>query len=102
MKLNANLSDINPRELARSVLRYRGTFITLLIIGLLGYAGYQISRITGVQPDQAYLAQQQKNHRTAAKLKVNKDVITGLKQLQSSGDTTVPINPGKHDPFSLD
>lgn len=99
MNLNANLSDINPKELLATLQRSSKTIVTLIIIGLIGFTGYRISQITAVQPDQAYM-QSQKDADSVTSLKVNKDTINQIKSLQSSGDTSVPINPGKYNPFT--
>lgn len=92
--------SLNPKQLLAWLSRSRTILSVLVMVGLLGYTGYQISHITAVQPDQAYISVQQKTTKVP-NLRVNKQVISQLKQLQSSGDTTIQVTTGKQDPFSL-
>lgn len=97
--MNQQLS-LNPKQLLAWLSQSRKTLTVVAILGLLGYAGYQVSRITAVQPDQAYITLQQKTTKVP-NLRANQQVINDLKQLQSPGDTTIQVTTGKHDPFSL-
>lgn len=97
--MNQDIS-LNPKQLLVQLGHYRTTLTILTIIGLLGYTGYQISHIAAVQPNQAYISVQQKTSKVP-NLRVNKQVISQLKQLQSSGDATIQVTTGKQDPFSL-
>ena len=97
--MNMNL-NFDPKALLASLSRYKNLSITLVVIALFGFTGYQISHIVGVQPDEAYLEMQKAKAKTTS-LKVNKDTIQQLKDLKSSGDTSIPVNAGKQNPFSL-
>ncbi len=97
--LNLNL-NLDPKAIARALGRYKNLAVILLVLALFGYTGYQISHIVGVQADQAYLEQQKAESKTTS-LKINKDTIEQLKGLKSSGDTSIPVNIGKQNPFSL-
>lgn len=100
MNMNIDLKNINPKAVLAALARYRNLAVTLIVLALFGFTGYQISHIAGVQADQAYLTQQ-KNQRKTTSLKVNKNTIEQLKNLKSSGDTSIPVNVGKQNPFSL-
>lgn len=77
-------------------------FLTLLVcIGLIGFTAYQISQITAVKPDTAYM-ELQRPKSTPAQLKASPQTIEKLRSLQPAGDTRATINPGKPNPFSLD
>jgi hypothetical protein len=95
MKLNLDLKNI-----LTVVSRYKRIVITLVIIGLMGYTGYQISRITSVQPDAAYL-ETRRAEAKAVSLKINKATQDKLRGLQSAGDTSVPTVSGKSNPFAF-
>ncbi len=85
--------------IAARLLKVRGFLIALAIIGLVGYAGYLISRIVDLQPDQAYLASKRQE---IDKTKINFDkktiqTINNLKQINPTVDLS---NVGKSDPFA--
>ena len=90
--------SLNLKQITDIIIAKRGMLIFLLVIALFGYTGFQISRITSVQPDQAYISAQKKS---SVSLKGNKATIENLKALRSSGDTSIPINVGKHNPFTF-
>ena len=102
MKLNMNisLSNLDPKILLPAIKRISGPLVTLLIIGLVGYTAYQISRITSVQPDAAYMEANRKDHKTTS-LRINQETMRQLESLKAAGDTTVPVVTGKDDPFRL-
>lgn len=92
--------NINPQQLVSQLSRFRGLVTIVAIVGLLGYTAYQVSLITGVQPDAQYLSHQRASA-PSIKLKISRNTIDKLKALQSAGDTTVPVGTSKNDPFSL-
>jgi hypothetical protein len=101
MNLNTGLSlKLTPASLVRYLARHQRFLATLIILGLLGFTGYQISRIFGVQPDQAYLTEQQAKSKVPS-LRINKATLSGLQSLQSAGSTNIPLSIGKQNPFSL-
>lgn len=103
MKPNMNLSmnlNLDPKQLMPV---FKGTIRPLTIIialGLIGYTGYQISQVTSVQPDTAYMEANRQNHKTPS-LKINQDTLRQLKSLTPAGDTSIPVEAGKNDPFQL-
>jgi predicted negative regulator of RcsB-dependent stress response len=99
MNLNLKL-EYNPKAIMAFANKYLGVAVMLIIAGLFGFTGYQISRITGIQADQKYLELQKDTVKTTT-LKVNKDTLDQLKNLKSGGDTSIPVNTGKQNPFSL-
>ncbi len=100
MNQSISLSDLNPLKLAKALKHYVRPLIWLIVVGLFCYSGYQISQISKIGPDPGYL-QANQNKQKVINLKSNQAVINELRTLNSSGDTTIPINPGKHNPFSL-
>lgn len=96
----SSLSSINPKQILAVVAKYRLLITIIVITGLVGYTGFQISRIFAIQPDQAYVASQ-KEKAKATSLRVNKKTIQELQALQSAGDTSISVTPGKNDPFSI-
>jgi hypothetical protein len=102
MNMKLNLGSFDIKRIGLMLLGYRKLFITLAIVGLLGYTGYQISRITAVQPDKAYLDAKKEDKQAAVpNLRISKDVQERLRSLQSAGDTSIPVNVGKSNPFTL-
>lgn len=97
--MNADISSLTKYLNLRTIARYRGLIVTLVVIGLVGFTAYQISLITSVQPDQPYLAAQKDGGGT--KLKLTPQIIENLQQLQPAGTGDVQIRPGKNNPFSL-
>ncbi len=97
--MNANL-HLDLKQLSPLFLRYRASIATLIILGLVGYTGIQISRVTSVQPDQAYLQAQQSNTKTTT-LRIDKQTLDQLRALKPAGDTNVPVTVGKENPFTL-
>lgn len=100
LSMNISLSSFDPKTLLPAVKRVIGPAITLVIVALVGYTAYQISRITTVQPDTAYMEANKKSHKTPS-LKINQETMKQLKNLTPAGDTTVPVVTGKDDPFRL-
>lgn len=99
MNLKANIS-LSSAQLLPLLNRSKRIIVLVVAVGLIGYTGYQISQITAVGPDEAYLTQATAKQKVP-NLKSNKDTVQQLKTLHSAGDTSIPINPGKHNPFSL-
>lgn len=103
MKPNMNLSmnlSLDPKQLMPV---FRGAIrpLTIMVaLGLIGYTGYQISRVTSIQPDIAYMETNRQNHKTPS-LKINQDTLRQLKSLVPAGDTSIPVEAGKNDPFQL-
>jgi hypothetical protein len=101
MNLNTNLSfKLDPTALLQFLAARRILVTIVVVVGLLGYTGYQISQIIAVQPDQAYISQQQGKAKTAD-LKVSKPIIAQLQQLQSPPIPAAPATIGTQNPFSL-
>ncbi|HUC20954.1 MAG TPA: hypothetical protein VMR98_05705 [Candidatus Polarisedimenticolaceae bacterium] len=100
MNNSISLKDLNPAKLLPIVKRYRRIAILLLIGCLFGYTGYQISGISNAKPDQAYLHLHE-NDLKVPNFKIYAKTLEQLSQLDSSGDTSIPIKPGKQNPFSL-
>ena len=97
--MKSNISfDLKP--IIESVQRFKSLAVTLLVVGLFGYTAYQISLITAVEPDAAYLQANEKES-AVPNFKRNKATIDEIRQLKSSGDTRVDTAAGKGDPFSL-
>lgn len=97
--MNQDISTLNLKLLLPWLRRSRKLITTLIILGLLGYSGYQISQITAIQPDQAYINTQAKANKVPS-LRANKQVISQLKGLREPGDTTIQVTTGKQNPFS--
>jgi hypothetical protein len=101
MNINTSLNlKFNPAAVGRYLARHQRFWSILIVLGLLGFTGYQISRIFGVQPDQIYLSQQQSSAKVPS-LRISKSTLSQLKALQPAGDISIPLNVGKQDPFSL-
>jgi hypothetical protein len=101
MNLNSSLNfNLDPKQLLVVLNRYRKLLLTITIIGLLGYTGYQISQISAVQADQTYTQSKQKDS-AVVNLRVNKNTLEQLQSLHPAGQSSTPVNVGKHDPFSL-
>lgn len=100
MNNNIHLSDLNPKKLLAVLLRHKNFLTTLAVLSLFGFTGYQISQITAVEPDSAYMTIKEKETKTT-NLKVNKDAVDQITNLKPSGDTSIPVNVGKANPFSL-
>ncbi len=103
MNLNNDLHfnfNFDWMVIVRLLSRYRVFLTILVVIGLFGFTGYQLSGLFAVQPDQAYLTQQQATAKIP-NLKSNKTVIDQIKQLQPGGDTSIPLTVGTQNPFSL-
>jgi predicted negative regulator of RcsB-dependent stress response len=92
--------SFNPKQLLTWLSRSRRTLTFLIVAGLLGYTGYQISQLTNVQPSPAYITVQQAASKVP-NLRGNQQVISQLKKLQSPGNTTIQVTTGKQDPFTL-
>jgi hypothetical protein len=101
MNMNLNLKSIKlPTQISPRQLRQARRITTILVVlGLVGYTGYQVSQIISVPADQVYL-QEQSQALEGIKLKVSAQTIQDLSQLKPAGDTAVPIQTGKEDPFS--
>ena len=98
MKNKLNLNKLLNLALGY-LYRLRSFLIVLIVVGLVGYAGYLASQIISIQPDQAYLSTQRQQ---LSQSKVNFDkstiqTINSLVQLNPQVDLT---NIGKSDPFS--
>jgi hypothetical protein len=100
MNLNGSISNINPKAILGIAARYRNLVVILIIAGLLGYTGYQISRITSIQADPAYMAAQKGKDKVTS-LKINKSILEQLQKLRPAGTSSAPVNVGKQDPFTL-
>lgn len=100
LNMNLSLSSFDPKLLLPALKRISGPAVTLVIVLLVGYTAYQISRITSVQPDVAYMEANKKDHKTPS-LKINQETMKQLKSLTPAGDVTVPVVTGKDDPFRL-
>ena len=100
LSMNISLSNLDPKMMLPALKRISGPAITLVIVILVGYTAYQISRITSVQPDVAYMELNKKDHKTPS-LKINQETMKQLKALAPAGDTNVPVVTGKDDPFRL-
>ncbi len=100
LNMNISLSSLDPKLLLPALKRISGPAVTLVIILLVGYTAYQVSRITSVQADVAYMEANKKNHKTPS-LKINQETMKQLKSLAPAGDTNVPVVTGKDDPFRL-
>jgi predicted negative regulator of RcsB-dependent stress response len=97
--MNQDISTLNLKLLIPWLRRSRKLITTLVILGLLGYSGYQISQITAVQPNQAYITTQTKANKVPS-LHPNKQVLSQLKGLREPGDTTIQVTTGKQNPFA--
>ena len=101
MNLNTNLKfSLDPVVILKFLAARRVLVTIMAVVGLFGYTGYQISQISAVQPDQAYISQQQGKAKTA-NLTISKPIITQLQQLQSPAIPTAPPTVGTQNPFSL-
>lgn len=98
--MNISLSNLDPKMMLPALKRISGPLVTLIILVLIGYTAYQISRITTVQPDAAYLEANRKEHKTT-NLRINQETLKQLESLEAAGDTVVPVVTGKDDPFRL-
>lgn len=94
------ISDLNPKKLIPLAGRYKTLLTTLVVVGLIGFTGYQISQITSVEPDAAYLQAKEKESKTAS-LRIDKKTLDQVNQLDSSASTPAPANVGKSNPFSF-
>ena len=79
--------------------KLRGFLILLVVIGLFGYAAYQVSRIVAVAPDAAYL-EKAKGDASATVIKLDVKAVEGLKNLVPVDVKVDLSNVGKSDPFS--
>ena len=98
--LNTSISfklptKISPRQLTQA----RRLLTILVVLGLVGYTGYQVSQVTAVEADQVYL-QSQSEQLSSIKLKISPQTVQDLAKLKPAGDTSVPVQSGKEDPFS--
>ncbi len=99
--MNLNFSiNFNPTAARKLIARYYRVVIGFAVLVLVGFTGYQLSRVVAVQPDAAYLTIQEQTVRTPS-LRSSKTVLLQLQKLQSAGSTTNPVTVGKQDPFSL-
>src|SRR4051812_23017044 len=99
MNLNESISlgDLNFKKLLPLLARYQKGIVSLVLLALIGYTGYQLSRVMSVPPAPAYAV----NPATKLpSLKFQPTLIKRLQALQNPGgsDNAVPI--GKTDPFS--
>lgn len=98
MKIKLDSNKLFNSAITR-VLKVRGFLIVVVVVGLLGYGGYIVSRIVALQPDPAYLATQ-RQALGSTKINFDKstiDTINNLVQINTKTDLT---NIGKTDPFS--
>lgn len=100
LSMNISLSNLDPKMMLPALKRISGPAVTLVIVVLVGYTAYQISRVTTVQPDVVYMEANKNNHKTTS-LKINQETMKQLKSLAPAGDTNVPVVTGKDDPFRL-
>ncbi len=98
MKLD--MSSITKLLNIRALARYRGILTILVSIALIGFTAYQISQITSVQPDQAYL-QSQKDTAGSVKLKATPAFVEKLRELKPATSNSVQVRSGKSNPFAL-
>ncbi|HSX48436.1 MAG TPA: hypothetical protein VLF41_02960 [Candidatus Nanoarchaeia archaeon] len=79
--------------------KLRSFLITLVVIGLFGYAAYQVSKIVAVAPDKDYL-DKAKGDASAQVVKLDVKAVDQLKNLVPV-DVKVDLSSiGKSDPFS--
>lgn len=97
--MNQDISTLSLKQLLPWLRQSRKLLTMLIILGLLGYSAYQISQITAVQPNQAYINTQTKANKVP-NLHANKQVISQLKSLKEPGDTTIQVTTGKQNPFT--
>ena len=95
--------QLDPVKLAKQagmlLYRFRTFLIIIIVLGLVGYAGYLASQIVNLQPNQAYLsAQQQKDDDT--KINFDKATVQTINNLSQVNPTVNLTNIGKSDPFS--
>ncbi len=93
-------SSIDIKQLQYAFSRHRGSLAFAIVMALVAYTGWQVSQMTAVQPDQAYIEAQTAQLKTTT-LRPNKVTIQKLKELQPAGDTSVPVSIGKQNPFTL-
>jgi hypothetical protein len=91
---------MNANQIIKPLTKFRGLIAGVIIIAVLSYTAYLASSIFNVGPDAAYLQEQQKSAQTTS-LKVPPDSLQKIKSLQEPGNTNIPIQLGKGDPFSL-
>lgn len=94
------IADLNPKKLLPMLLRYKTLIVTLVVVSLLGFTAYQISQITSVEPDPAYLRAKEKDSK-ATSLRIDKKTLEAVTQLSPNGPTPAPVNVGKSNPFSF-
>lgn len=100
MNNSIHLSDLDPRKLLNLLVRHKSFITTLVVLSLFGFTGYQVSQITAIEPDAAYMSLKEKENKTTS-LRVNKEALDQIINLKPSGDTSIPVNVGKSNPFSL-
>lgn len=94
------IADLNPKKLLPILLRYKTLLVTLVVVSLLGFTAYQISQITSVEPDPAYLQAKEKESK-ATSLRIDKKTLEAVTQLSPNGAAPAPVNVGKSNPFSF-
>ncbi len=100
MNQSISFKSLNPAKLLAVFKQYHRLIVLLIIGCLFAYTGYRISQINSAQPDQAYI-NTHKNDLAVPNFKAYSNTLQQLRELDSSGDTTIPIRPGKQNPFSL-
>lgn len=99
MKINADISSINPKQLLIAAQHYTGLAVSVAILGLVGFTGYQASRVFSVPVNEAYLHEHEADSKTA-NLKLKPDTLNQLRQLHDPGSKPPSVPVGKRSPFS--
>src|SRR5690348_914491 len=102
MNMNMKLS-LSPsgllQKIATFLARYRGFIVAVVVLAMLGYAGFLISRLVSLQPDQAYLADQ-RQQLDKSKIRFDKATITTINGLNQVNPQVDLSNVGKANPFA--
>lgn len=94
-----DLKRLNLRGIPRFFNKYANFMFGIVVFSLLGYTAFQISQISTVAPDAAYVEDEIKKS-DAKRIKLDTktlDAVRVLNQLEIKPDTA---NPGKPDPFT--
>ncbi|HVE81140.1 MAG TPA: hypothetical protein VNA68_03340 [Candidatus Dormibacteraeota bacterium] len=88
------------KQLLELLIKKQKTLIAISIGSILIYTLYQISLITTIGPDQAYLEKQKENIKTT-QLKVDQKTIEAIRNLVPARESDLSPTGGKSDPFSF-
>jgi hypothetical protein len=97
--LHLDLSKINYKKVPRFIGRYVGFAVGIILLSLLGYTGYQISRVLSVTPDEGYVAEEIKKT-DAKRIKLDTKTLEAVRSLNHINVAPDTSNPGKGDPFT--